>query len=284
MSAIAPFLDRESVALTDDQWLAIDTAVEATARRVLIGRRLLPIYGPLGPGAQTVPLDVYTGAYEGQADLTGEADCGLLRSSGTRFVPIPILHKDFQLNWRQVAAAQDGIPLDLAPATTAAAYTARKEDDLIFNGDTALGLEGILTAAGRTVQRLGDWQATGQAYSDIVAATETLNGKGFFGPYALVTSPGQYALMHRVQERTGVLEWRNVQELVTAGIYSSPVIAPGQVAVVSVGMQHMDLALAQDMVVAAMGPEKMNPQLRVLESVVPRIKRPDAILTLEAEA
>jgi uncharacterized linocin/CFP29 family protein len=278
---ITRYLDRDSVPLTREQWRRLDEVVVGTARRSLVGRRFIPIYGPLGAGVQTVPLHEFEGTYIGEVDASGEIECGLVRPSRVRHIALPILHKDFLLLWRNLAAGEAGVPLDPAPAASAAASTARKEDDLIFNGDEGEGLEGILTVPGRNVLSLSDWRQVGNAFNDVSMALERLASEGFYGPYALVVPPALYAHMHGVHERTGVLEIRNVEELTTAGVFRSPVIPEDKAVVVSVGSQNMDLALAQDLVVAALGPEKMNYVMRVFEILALRIKRPGAIATLE---
>ena len=51
--------------------------------------------------------------------------------------------------------------------------------------------------------------------------------------------------------------------------------------ILATGSQNFDLAVAQDLTVAYLGPDKMNHPYRVLESVYLRIKRPGAICTLE---
>ena len=275
------YLDRDSVPLTESQWRRIDEVVIGAASGALVGRRFIPVYGPLGPGVQTVPLNEFEGTYAGTVDFTGEEECGTIRTSGTRFIPLPIIHKDFMLPWRHVVAGDAGLPLDLAPATSAAVFTARKEDELIFNGSPQLGLDGLTTVNGRKVLPLSDWQQVGNAFSDVNKALEMLNSDGFYGPYALVVPSVMYAQMHGVHERTGVLEIRNVEELTTAGVHRSAALVPDTVLVVSVGASNMDLAIGQDMTVASLGPEKMNVMLRVFEVLALRIKRPGAIVTLE---
>ncbi len=275
------FLDRGSLPLDQRQWAALDETVVNTARRSLVGRRFIPVYGPLGAGTQAVPLADVAGAEPGVADLTGETDSGTIHTSGARFIPLPLVHKDFQIPWRNVAATEQGLPLDMAPAAAAAAFAARREDELIFHGDAALGLDGLLTVDGRETLPLGDWSEVGSAFEGVSRAIAHLGERGFFGPYALAVSPTLYANMHGVHERTGVLEIRNVEELTTAGVFRSPVIPADRALVVSVGAQNMDLAIGQDIVVGALGPENMNLRLRVLESLALRIKRPGAVVTLE---
>lgn len=278
---IERFLQRESVPLTQEQWGQLDRVVIETARQSLVGRRFIPLYGPLGPGVQTVPLQEFEGVYAGEVDFTGDVECGAVKTAGVRHLILPMIHKDFTLLWRNVAGADAGLPLDLAPAASAAAFTARKEDDVIFNGSADFGLPGVLNVEGRNTIPLGDWTQVGNAFQDIARALERLGNEGYFGPYALVVPPQRYAQMHGVHERTGVLEIRNVEELTTAGVFRSAVIPANRAVVVSVGSQNMDLAIAQDMIVAALGPEKMNLVLRVFEILTLRIKRPASIVTLE---
>jgi uncharacterized linocin/CFP29 family protein len=279
---VEALLDRKSAPLSDDQWAALDEAVVETASRSLIGRRFIPLHGPLGPGVQTVALDKFNGAYMGELDLTGEVECGTIWTNQIGHITLPIIHKDFLLLWRNIATSRQlGLPMDLAPASSAAGFTARKEDDLIFNGNAELGLEGLLIVQGRSVLPLSDWDQIGNAFSDVTAAIQRLVSLGFYGPYALVVPPILYARMHGVHERTGVLEIRNVEELMTAGVFRSPVIGENRAVVVATGAQNLDLAVAQDMVTAYLGPDKMNHLFRVFEILALRIKRPQAIVTLE---
>ncbi|HEY3297967.1 MAG TPA: family 1 encapsulin nanocompartment shell protein, partial [Armatimonadota bacterium] len=80
------------------------------------------------------------------------------------------------------------------------------------------------------------------------------------------------------------LEINQVRELVTAGVFQTPVIEDNAAVIVSTGPQNMDVAVAQDLVTAYLGPEHMNQPFRVLESLSLRIKRPESICTLEPAA
>jgi uncharacterized linocin/CFP29 family protein len=280
---IERFLDHASSPLSQAQWEDVERAVFDTARNALVGRRFMPVFGPLGPGIQTVTLDQFDGAHMGELDLTGEAECGTIRTAGVKHLTLPIIHKDFLLLWRNIATSQQlGLPLDVSAARNAAAFAARKEDDLIFNGHPGMGIDGLLTAESRGVLPLSNWEKVGNAFADVTKAIEHLVQEGFYGPYALVVPPVLYSRMHGVHERTGVLEIRNVEELTAAGAFRSPVVPEDRAIVLSTGGQNLDLAVGQDMVVAYLGPEKMNHVLRVLEILAPRIKRPKAIVTLEA--
>jgi uncharacterized linocin/CFP29 family protein len=117
-----------------------------------------------------------------------------------------------------------------------------------------------------------------------VDATQALVQNGFFGPYALVVSPTLYTQMHQVHPGTGVLEIEHIRQLITDGVYQSPLLQDGYGMIVSTGAQNFDLAVAQDLTVAYLGAEHMNHPFRVFESVYLRIKRHGSICTLEPGA
>lgn len=275
------FLEHEESPLSSEEWSRLNETVIQVARRTLVGRRFIDLYGPLGAGVQTIPQDEFAGGSAGAVDIVGEAETAKVFPDRRRFLTIPILYKDFLLHWRDIQASRaHNMPLDVSAAAGAAAFCAQREDELIFFGDEKLGHEGLFTAEGRSVLEAGDWAESGTAFADVVRATETLLGNGHYGPYAVVTSPRRYAQMHRVFERTGVLEIDNVRKIATEGVFQSNVVKDG-VVVVSVGRENLDLAVAMDMVVAYLGAENMNHPFRVLESLALRIKHPDAICTFE---
>jgi uncharacterized linocin/CFP29 family protein len=194
---------------------------------------------------------------------------------------IPLIYKDFTLYWRDIETSRRlGIPLDVASAAAAATFVAQKEDDLIFNGDVDMGLEGLLNASGRNSIEARDWDEAGMAFEDVVAAVQKLVDAGLVGPYAVAVSPRRFAQMHRVYDNTGVLEIDQIRGLAPAGVYQSPTISDYGL-VLSTGTQNLDIAIAQDFITVYLGPENLNHPFRVLESLVLQIRRPGAICTFE---
>src|SRR5581483_6240651 len=127
------FLGRDQSPLTEEQWKTFDEVVVQIARQSLVGRRMLNVYGPIGPDQQVVPNDRYQHPTEGEVNFTGETDDAEIRPSGRRYMALPILHKDFTIHWRDLVEAQrSGMPMDTGPVASAAAYCARLEDELIF--------------------------------------------------------------------------------------------------------------------------------------------------------
>ncbi len=279
---MSDFLGRDQSPLTEQQWNAFDQTVVSIARRTLVGRRLLSVFGPLGTGYQVAPNDRFSGRTVGAIDMLGEADCNEIASSGRVYLPLPILHKDFMIHWRDLEEAnQTGMPVDTGAVASAAAFCARLEDEVIFNGHKELGYDGLRNVSGRMTVRQSDWSAMGNAFRDITNAVEQLAGAGFSGPFAVAVSPQMLVAMNRMFENTGVLEIDQVRKLATAGVYVTPVLPDPSVVVVAAGPENLDLVLGLDMATAFLTTDKLNHHFRVLETLVLRIKRPEAICTVE---
>lgn len=276
------YLLRDDAPFSKDEWEKIDEQVVKVASQQLIGRKILHLYGPLGAGVQTIHLDTLNFEEKGEIDLFGDSEVCEIAAEKRRFVAIPMIYKDLSISWRDVETSkQMGLPLDLAPVAAAAAACAKKEDSLIFNGSPEFDAPGLLNIQGRQVVEKQDWSKGDNPFNDIAKGIEKLIEKGIYGPYALVTSADLYTQMQRLQEGTGVLEISRVKELIDGKVYVSPVIPQNKALLVAIAPHNMDLVIGQDMVTAYVGPEQLNHKMRVLETVLLRIKRPASIVTFE---
>jgi uncharacterized linocin/CFP29 family protein len=270
--------------LEPGEWKALTDTVVDVARRSLVARRFIDLYGPLGAGVQTVPRDEFRGTAPGVLDLIGEADTAQVFADRRTYKPLPLVYKDFLIHWRDLEAARtNNVPLDVSAAAGAAAACAYREDQLILFGESTLGEEGLLTARERTILPLRDWSQPGSAYENIVEAIEKLLSSGHAGPYAVVVPPRLFSSMNRVYEKTGILEIETIRKLATEGVHQSSLMPEQTAIVLAPGKANMDLAVAIDLSVAYLGVERMNHPFRVLESILFRIKHADAICTLEAK-
>jgi uncharacterized linocin/CFP29 family protein len=267
--------------LTSEEWKELDQTVFDSIKKQLIGRRFLDIYGPLGEGIQSVTNDIYEVTERGAISFHGE-DSRLSVPTKRVTLTIPLLYKDFILYWRDIQQAKTfGSPIDFSASANAAQQCALLEDDLIFNGSEEFNIQGIMNVTGKLSHIRSDWMESGNAFSDVVEARNKLLRMGHTGPYALVLSPELYALVHRVHQGTHVLEIEHIRELMTAGVFQSPMIKSGTGVVVDAGKQNVDLAIASDFDTTFLDQDNMNYYFRVYEAIVPRIKRPTAICTLE---
>ncbi len=269
------YLSRDGAPVSALLWQQIDDTVVQSARRVLTARRFLHLFGPLGIETQSIQIDK-VGAVEEQASY------GTILTKGRRYVQIPTLYQDFTLLAKDLETSEKrGFAPDLSAAVVAAQYAAFAEDKLIFLGDKAAGYEGLITAMGANKIKKGDWATGENAFSDIAAGLETLVQKGVYGSYALTLSPDLYTALQRLQPATGLLETDRIAKLVDGHLYKTPVLGKGKAVLVGAEAGNMDLAVGQDMATAYLEQKDLNHCFRILETVLLRVKRGEAIVVFE---
>lgn len=265
------YLMRDGAPLTAEEWEKLDQLVVSAASTLLVGRRVVGLTGPFGPGLQSISVDsLEVGeacAHDEGCQENDDCDCQAVRVSHREALALPVIHKDFTLRWRDIETSrQFGLPLDLAAAAAASAACARAEDEMVF--------QGLVERSGTKIQA-GDWEEEGNGFSDIVKATEALVSSGFYGPYAAVLPPMLYASLHRLMGRGGRLEIEHIGKVVTGGVFQAPGLKAALV--IAQGVQNLDLVVGQDLATAYLGPDPIDHRFRVMESLVLRIKRPGAI-------
>jgi uncharacterized linocin/CFP29 family protein len=268
--------------LTEEQWNFLQQEVVREARRTLVGRRLLGLYGPLGAGLESVSVEEYGPDEDAEIDFSSRTDPKPISGANEVVLRVPILYKDFVLHWRDVAFSKKlGCPLDASRAIRAAHAVADREDTLIFNGDAALGIAGLLNAKGRTTVPRSDWSKYGSAYRDVVRATELLLESNHHRPFALALSAQDYARL--VQQREGQFapEIDSISRLCDDGVFTSPTIPVGKAVLLSTGDQNFDIAVTEDLTLAYLGERDQDYPFRVYECLALRIKRASAICTIE---
>lgn len=276
------FLLRDDAPFSEEQWNRIDEIVVKTARQILTARKFINIYGPLGVGVQSINVDDFGEGGQGETDFFGDNDCTPLKARGRRFSEIPLVYKDFILPCRDVETSkQIGLPLDLSSVAGAAAACAKREDELIFFGNDVSGCEGLLNASDLHKIEMSNWREGENSFSDVAKGLEVLITKGFAGRFALAVSPDLYMQMQRIQPNTGMLEIDRVKKLVDGNLYQTPVLGNNKAVLVCSEAQNVDLVVGQDFITAYLGPEKLNHALRVMETILLRIKRKDSIIVFE---
>ena len=269
------YLSRESSPLTDNLWEQIDSTVVRTAKSILTGRKFLPIFGPLGVGTESIAID--------DTDSVDEvADDGIITTKGRKFVEIPVLFEDFTLLARDIERSKlHGYPIDLSKAAAAAEACARREDYFLFFGNKKLGYDGILTAPGINKVKHSDWASDENAFQDIAAALELLSSKGIYGHYVLLISPDVNTKLQRIQPGTGLLEIDRIKNMLNNNVFTSSVLGVGKAVLLCADERNMDLVIGQDLATAYLEQKDLNHSFRVLESVLLRIKRKQAIVLFE---
>ncbi|MDW7657313.1 MAG: family 1 encapsulin nanocompartment shell protein [Bacillota bacterium] len=269
------YLLRDDAPITTDLWKKIDEAVVKTAQNVLTGRRFLHLFGPLGIGVTSINVD-------DSEKLDEVVKDGYIRTVGRKFVAIPALYDDFTLFGKDLEYSEkNGYPVDLSKVITSAETCALKEDRLIFFGHKDLGCEGLLTEPGTQKIKRNDWSTGEFAFTDVAAAIQLLTSKGIYGTFSLAVSPDLYLQMQRIQHGTGMLEIERIGKLLKGNIYNSPVLGKSKAVLVCADPRYMDLVIGQDMTAAFLESVSLNHNFRILETLLLRIKRKEAIVVFE---
>jgi len=209
-------LNRDQAPFPAEIWQMIDAAAASAARDQLTARRFLDLEGPFGVGLTAIEV-----GNDDYCRQPGPNEAGAIMG---RAIPLPMLRKSFQLSIRRVSAyVQNGQPLDLNPVQNAAEAVADREEEMIYSGQPAFGLAGMLTAEGRQQVAATDWTAPDRALQDVLAAATRLDDSGFRGPYALALSPVLYNSLFRLYPGSDVMGLEHLRRLCTAGIYKAAI-------------------------------------------------------------
>lgn len=269
-------LSRAEAPINEKEWAEATEAVIRVAKRQLVARRFLPLYGPMGPGVQVVQVDRTQGWDLAQVTMQGEAEDAIADSR--IYQRVPVLSKDFIMDWRDLEQARvTGGLLDWSKAEAAASYVALAEDHVIFHGLPDQQLEGLLTVEGRHVLPSQGWEEPGSGFQDVVRAVNHLTSAGFMPPFTVVAGVMIYASWNRLFGNSGVLEVEQIARLVQGGVHQSPLVPDDTVLVLAAGAENMDLAVGLDLTLAFVESTRMNHVFRVLETLSLRIKRTGAI-------
>lgn len=200
---------RTQATLRIREWILYDTAVINVARRRLVGVQDLVAAGLTYPVADA--LGITRIEWEKISSMTGAeiSMSGLTRTPndrqeyGTDSVPLPIIHKDFTINVRQLHSSRRlGTPLDVTQAELSSRMVSETIETMLFAGATVLGsaqpIYGYTTALNRTTGSVtASWTtATGnQIVTDVLAMLNSAITKNMYGPYQMYVPQAVYVHM-----------------------------------------------------------------------------------------
>lgn len=193
--------------LRKDDWLQFDEVVIDIARHRLIGvddvmSRGLVYNVPNAMGVTRIEWERQGDMGPAEMDMAGVTQG---RNDTIDFdlvgLPLPIVHKDFWINIRKLAASQrNGHPLDVTQAEICARKVAERIESMLFLGDTSLGtnnaIPGYLTAPNRiTGTATATWNsATGaNIIADVIEMIGKAHDKQMWGPFMFYVSYGAYS-------------------------------------------------------------------------------------------
>lgn len=234
--------------LRRDEWKQLDEAIQPIAESRLVGIQDLISKGlvyNLGNAMGTTVLETHDVSDALDADLTMD---GITRGKndrpvyGTHYLPIPILHADYEINARALAASRSlGNPLDTTMAERAARKVAEKLESMLFTDTTYTFGGGTIYSYVKypdrnEVELTTGWDesaATGAAIiSDVRKMKQALIDAHFYGPYVLYiptayetkmdedysSAKGENTVRDRILKIAGISDVKVVDTLATDNV------------------------------------------------------------------
>jgi len=192
--------------LRKDEWEQIDTRVNDVMRERLTivddlrGRGLVT---SVSLGTILRVTERFSDMDAAQISFDGDtAPQGDRPSYARDTIAVPVIAKDFRINWRQLEASRTrGEPLDVSGAALAARKVRDALQDLFVNGldNTPAGgtIPGLTTAANRqTVSLSVTWDASGaDIIGDVLRMLEAAYAVNLFGPFNLYVPKNYWATL-----------------------------------------------------------------------------------------
>jgi uncharacterized linocin/CFP29 family protein len=207
-------LHRELAPISDAAWAQIEEETSRTFKRYLAGRRVVDVQGPGGVALSAVG----TGHLR---DIEASGDGILARQREVK--ALVELRVPFDLDRQQIDDVERGAnDSDWQPAKDAARQLAFAEDQAIFEGYAAAGIEGIRAGTSNPRTAL---PADVREYPDAIAqALSQLRLVGVNGPYSVLLSADAYTGLSETSDH-GYPVLEHIKRLVSSEIIWAPAIA-----------------------------------------------------------
>lgn len=283
-----------------DEWKDIDRAVINAAVQRMTGVADLQSRGlthNLGSIGQTISLwdrmsDMTPANVSMSATTRGEKDTPAYEP---QFVPVPIVHKDFDFELRRLEASRLlGESLDVSAAALAGRLVAERTEQMLFLGasaiqvtDPALGqgiIYGYTTHPDRNMVDMDNpWntltpEQNAEIITDVMAMMAASRAARHYGPWVLYIPAAYEGKMDEDYKGAASSDTRTVRERIMAlqGIEDIKVadfLTGNNVILISLTKDVVDLAIAQDITTVQWTTNGgMSEEYKVMAVWVPRLK------------
>lgn len=270
--------------LSEDDIKYLDAQVIRAAKTNLVARKLFEVERLPDVGVKNWEQTVLSGMSSATIDMEGKNVSRDKIGTSTQTVKVPVIHKEYLLGWRDIAASRrKGQPIDTLSAEEAGRKCSEDEDKLCISGQytgwKALSIKGLATATGKLTQAsAGAWGTN--SITDVSGAISKLEAKQHYGPYALLVN-STYVGKLRTLHASGAFYLEKIKQLVQAVYVTDQLFtsagAQTNALVVEPGRDNFTLGIAQDLTNWNWVNSDMDTEGKAYEVVAPRIKRGDSI-------
>lgn len=276
-------------ALRKDEWKQFDTAiVEVVQDRLVAASDLISAGLTRNLGGLGTVVDEWenvtdmTGA---EADMSGVAE-GQRDTIGyePQGVPIPIIHKDYQLNLRRLEASRKlGQALDTTVAEVAARKVAELVEDMIFYGlsikSAGYQIYGYTNFPARktgTITAAWTTATAAQIVADVEAMLSAADVLGYHGGFNLYVPNAYYAALRSDYNTTSgkTIMQRLSQYPEILSIKAADRISGAEIVMVKMSREVVDLSIGADIQNVEWDSHgKFMKNFKVFNALAPRLKK-----------
>lgn len=255
--------------LRKDEWINLDQQILTSAReRLVIVSDMMSAgltYNAGGLGTMIAEWESASEITDAEIAMDGESKSNKDRQEFTlNGVPIPVVRKEFTIGQRALLASRTrGAALDITTGAEAARAVARASEKMVFNGTTmgavksatnSYTIYGLTNYPNRATATIADWANPATTPETILAnifamVKELETNQRRFGPYRLYI-PGAYLSRFREDFKANsdkTLMERVLDEASITDVRASDVLAVGNVVLVQMTSDVLDLAIASDL-------------------------------------
>jgi uncharacterized linocin/CFP29 family protein len=261
----------ETTVMTSELIEQIESAAVSAARDVISGRRIIDVEGPYGLGLTTLEV-----GNDDKCRQPGPEEASAVVSHA---LSLPMIYRRFAISRRRIAAFQAmGQPLNLKAAEDAAQAVAAREEEFVYQGQPDFHLSGLLTAEGRQGIKGRNWNNVDEVLADVIDAVNSLDARGYRGPYGLALAPDLYNNLFRRYPGSDLLQIEHLKRLCTRGIVKASIVGG-----VLVSRDVGSIILGQDLQISRLTTDAAHEHFSVSESLVLKIEAPDAICVIPGQ-
>jgi uncharacterized linocin/CFP29 family protein len=262
-------LFRDLAPISDAAWAEIDSEAREQLTHFLSARKVVDFEGPCGWGHSAVSL--------GRADTRDDSPFAGITVAQRRVLPLVELRRPVTIDRSELEAVDRGAnDIDLDPLDVACRELALAEDQLVFTGYPAAGIEGIVEASPHSPITLDDQF---DRYPNHVArAVATLKAAGVGGPYSIALGPRCYTGVIETTERGGYPTLEHLRLILGGSVVWAPAV-DGAVVLSQRGGDFL-LTVGQDTSIAYLSHDATSVTLELQESVAFTVPGPEAAIAL----
>ncbi len=262
-------LMRELAPVNDAAWTQIDGEATRSIKHFLAARRLVDFTGPLGWQISAVAT--------GRTEPVDGSPLGSVEAVRRQVLPLVELRAPFTLAREELDTVErGGNDPDLQAVIDAGRAAALAEDHLVFHGDPAAGIAGIIAASPHQAVAVGD---DFSAYPDHVAkAVTVLRSADIAGPYAIALGTDCYTGVTETIEHGGYPVLEHLGQLLGGPVVWAPAVR-GAVVLSQRGGDYA-LTVGQDFSIGFRHATGDSVVLFIEESVTFQVNTPEAAVEL----